>query len=361
MAKKLTVATNATSTEHLPVGYGEWLMKLKADIRQAQTRAIIKVNTEMIQLYWQIGRDILERQSQQGWGAKIVDRLAEDLRREFPGVSGFSRSNLLYMRAFSEAWPDAEIVQQVVGQIPWGLNVELLTKLKDTETRLWYARSAFQHGWSRNVLATMIDTRLHERDGRSLNNFAATLPPPDSDMVAAALKDPYVFDFVTLAHDAHERHLEAKLTERIAKFLLEMGRGFAFVGSQYHLEVGGQDFYIDLLLYHIPLHRYVVIDLKMGAFTAEFAGKMNFYINAVNKQVCTPGDNDTVGLILCRERNHLIVDYSLGGVCAPIAVAKYEHNILPAPIAAALPAPDVVEAGLVAIIAEADDDDGEGE
>lgn len=353
LASKLSTPQSLASTDQDPPGYGEWLVRLKADIRQSQTRALVRVNAEMIQLYWRIGRDILERQGQGGWGAKIVDRIAADLRGEFPGVDGFSRTNLLYMRAFADAWADEEFVQRVVGQIPWGLNIELLTKLKDATTREWYAQAALQHGWSRAVLAHQIETRLHERSGKSLNNFTATLPPPESDMVAAAFKDPYTLDFVTLAPDAQERHLEAKLIERIRDFLLEMGKGFAFVGSQYHLEVGGQDFYIDLLLYHIPLHRYVVVELKMGRFTAEFAGKMNFYINAVNHQLRTPGDNETVGLVLCRERDRLIVDYSLGGITAPIAVAKYEHTILPAPLSAALPAPEVVEAGLEAIISNA--------
>jgi len=346
-------STVLSPADPVPAGYGEWLTRLKADIRRSQTRALVRVNTEMIHLYWRIGRDILERQGQGGWGAKIVDRIAVDLRNEFTGVDGFSRTNLLYMRAFADAWTDEDFVQRVVGQIPWGLNIELLTKLKDAASRRWYAQAALQHGWSRSVLAHQIETRLRERNGNSLNNFAATLPPPESDMVAAVFKDPYTLDFVTLAPDAQERHLEAKLIERIRDFLLEMGRGFAFVGSQYHLEIGDQDFYIDLLLYHIPLHRYVVVDLKMGRFTAEFAGKMNFYINAVNRQLRTPGDNETVGLVLCRERDRLIVDYSLGGITAPIAVAKYEHTILPTSLSSALPAPEVVEAGLVAIIAEA--------
>lgn len=349
---KLSKPLSPGAVDQAPPGYVEWLTRLKADIRRSQTRALVRVNAEMIHLYWCIGRDILERQGHEGWGAKIVDRIAVDLRNEFPGVDGFSRTNLLYMRAFAEAWADEEFVQRVVGQIPWGLNIELLTKLKDAVTRRWYAQAALQYGWSRPALAHQIETRLYERDGKSLNNFTATLPPPESDMVAAAFKDPYTLDFVTLAPDAHERHLEAKLIERIRDFLLEMGKGFAFVGSQYHLAVGDQDFYIDLLLYHIPLHRYVVVDLKMGRFTAEFAGKMNFYINAVNRQLRTQGDNEAVGLVLCRERDRLIVDYSLGGITAPIAVAKYEHTVLPATIAAALPAPEVVEAGVVAIFAD---------
>lgn len=357
MAKKPSkpAVPSASPADQLPSGYGEWLNQLKAEIRQAQTRAIVRVNTEMIRLYWRIGQDILDRQAQQGWGAKIVDRLAADLRSEFPGVEGFSRTNLLYMRAFAEAWPDEEFVQRVVGQIPWSLNIELLTKLKDDESRRWYAQAALQHGWSRAVLLHHIDTRLHERDGRSTNNFAATLPPPDSDMVTAAFKDHYVLDFIELEADAHERRLEAKLIERIKDFLLELGAGFAFVGSQYPLHVGGQDFYLDLLFYHTALHRYVVVDLKVVDFVPEFGGKMNFYLAAVDKHLKTERDDPSVGLVLCRRKNPEIAELTLNGITRPMAVSEY-HISLPPVIAATLPNAAEVEAKLDAIIAKSSDE-----
>lgn len=328
-------------------------MGIKERRRVAQTRALVSVNSEMIKLYWRIGRDILERQEQQGWGTKIVDRLAADLRKEFPGVEGYSPRNLKYMRNFAAAWPE-EIVQRVVAQLPWGQNIELLAKLDDTETRLWYAKAAIQHGWSRPVLVHQIETNLHERDGRSLNNFTATLPPPDSDMVTAAFKDSYVLDFVALEADAHERRLEAKLIERIRDFLLELGRGFAFVGSQYHLEVGGQDFYIDLLFYHIPLRRYVVVELKTGDFTPEIVGQVGFYLTAVDRQIKSEQDGATVGLVLCRRRNKVIADYALTGVVKPMAVSEFTHTILPPALAAALPGPEEVESKLSDLIAESE-------
>jgi predicted nuclease of restriction endonuclease-like (RecB) superfamily len=351
------LAAGSSAIDPSPAGYIDWLTKLKVDIRQAQSRALFSVNAEMIRLYWRIGRGILERQEQQGWGASVIPRLSADLRVAFPNVKGFSARNLSYMKAFAEAWPSEGILQALSAKLPWSHQIALLDKLDGQADRLWYAQAAAEHGWSTRVLAHQIDTRLHEREGRSMNNFAATLPPPHSDMVKAVFKDEYIFDFAEIASDAHERHLEAKLTEKITRFLLEMGKGFAFVGSQYHVNIGSKDFYIDLLLYHTRLHRYVVIDLKMDAFTPEYAGKMNFYINLINRQVCTEGDNPTVGLLLCRERDHLIVDYSLGGIDTPIAVSGYRPNILPPlppEIANELPGREEVGAKLEAIIARDD-------
>jgi predicted nuclease of restriction endonuclease-like (RecB) superfamily len=224
--------------------------EIEADpsFRQPDTRlrASLAVNAELIGLYWRIGRDVLERQQRDGWGAKVVDRLALDLRAEFPGMRGFSRANLLYMRAFAEAWPDPEFVQRVVGQLPWGQNIELLTKLKEPAARLWYAQATLEHGWSRPVLAHQIGTRLKERQGQAVTNFARTLPPPESDLAQQIIKDPYQFDFLTVAEDAKERDLERALVAGVKDVLLEMGKGFAFVGSQHHLEIGGQDWYVDL-------------------------------------------------------------------------------------------------------------------
>jgi predicted nuclease of restriction endonuclease-like (RecB) superfamily len=325
----------------VPDGYVEWLTQLKADIRQTRTHAVLAVNSEMIMLYWRIGREIIERQAAQGWGKGIIPKLAADLRAEFPDVKGFSARNLGYMKALAEAWPSTGILQRVIAKLPWGQNIELLDKLTDSDTRLWYAKAAIEHGWSRPILAHQIETRLHERDGRSINNFAETLPPVQSDMAKAAFRDPYVLDFVNLAADAHERHLETALTEKIKKFLLALGKGFAFIDNQYHLEFGGEDFYLDLLFYHTRLHCYVVVDLKMVPFKAEFGGKMNLYLSIVDDQLRTEGDNPSLGLILCRGKNGLIVEYALRGMDRPIAVSDYQ--LLPPAVAAALPSPEDIK------------------
>lgn len=335
--------------ENLPAGYGDWLADLKNKIRQARLQASLAVNAELIALYWRIGRDILDRQARDGWGGKVVERLARDLRAEFPEMRGLSRANLLYMRAFAEAWPDPEIVQRVVGRLPWGQNIELLAKLKDPAARLWYAEATLDHGWSRPVLATQIDSRLRDRQGQAITNFSKILPPADSDMAQQILKDPYQFDFLSLAAGAKERDLERGLLARVKDVLLEMGKGFAFVGSQHHLEVGGQDWYVDLLFYHRRLRCLVAVDLKVGAFQPEHAGKMNFYLAALDDREREPGENASIGLILCRERNRVVVEYALRNVSGPIGVAEYRVLIgdaLPASLADALPTAEEIETGM---------------
>ncbi len=306
-----------------PSGYRDLLTDLKARIRAAQIRAVLAVNRELIALYWQIGQDILLRQKAEGWGAKVIDRLSRDLKAAFPEMQGLSRTNLLYMRAFAEAWPDDQIVQQAVGQIPWGHNVRLLDKLTDADARLWYARKTIENGWSRAVLELQIEARLRERQGKAITNFARTLPAPDSDLVQQTLKDPYNFDFLTLGEDAYERHLERGLLTHIREFLLEMGAGFSFVGNQYPLTVGGQEFFLDLLFYHLNLRRFIVIDLKMKAFEPEFAGKMNFYLSAVDDLLRREGDEPTVGIILCKTKNDVVAEYALRNVDSPIGVATH--------------------------------------
>jgi predicted nuclease of restriction endonuclease-like (RecB) superfamily len=252
-----------------PEGYADWLADLKTRIHSAQQRAALAVNRELVTLYWQIGRDILARQAEQGWGAKVIDRLAHDLRTAFPEMKGFSHANLMYMRAFAEAWPDGQIVQQAVGQLPWGHNLVLLARLKQPEQRLAYAQAAIEHGWSRNVLNIHIETRLLERTGKAVTNFAERLPAPGSDLARQSLKDPYLFDFLDVGKEADEREIESALVKHITQFLLELGAGFAFVGRQVHLEVGGDDFFIDLLFYHLKLRCYVVIELKADKFKPE--------------------------------------------------------------------------------------------
>ena len=272
-----------------PAGYADWLTDLKSRIHSAQQRATLAVNRELVLLYWQIGCDILSRQATQGWGAKVIERLANDLRTAFPEMKGFSRANLMYMRAFAQAWPDAEIVQQAVGQLPWGHNLVLLTRLKESEQRLAYARSAIEHGWSRNVLNIHIDTRLLERKGKAITNFAATLPKPDSDLARESLKDPYRFDFLGVSDEAGERAIENALVKHVTEFLLELGAGFAFVGRQVLLDVGGDEFCIDLLFYHLKLRCYVVVELKGGKFKPEHLGQLGFYLTAIDREVESSG------------------------------------------------------------------------
>jgi predicted nuclease of restriction endonuclease-like (RecB) superfamily len=250
--------------------------------------------------------------------------LARDLKQEFPEIKGFSRTNLLYMRAFAEAYGDEQIVQQLVGQIPWGHNVRLLDQVKDPAQRLWYAQQTIENGWSRNVLVHQIESNLYARQGKALTNFNLALPPTQSDLAQQLLKDSYVFDFLSLGQESKERDLERGLLLHLQRFMLELGKGFAFVGSQYHLEVGGQDFYLDLLFYHLQLRCYVVIDLKMGDFQPEYAGKMGFYLAAVDDLLRHPEDQQSIGLVLCKSSNKVIVEYSLRDVGKAMGVSNYQ-------------------------------------
>jgi predicted nuclease of restriction endonuclease-like (RecB) superfamily len=333
--------------------YEAFLSTLKTRVRTAQLRASLAVNRELVLLYWQIGRDILERQHNEGWGAKVIERLAKDLKREFPDMKGFSRSNLLYMRAFAEAYPDEQIVQQVVGQIPWGHNITLLEKLKCPEERLWYAKTNVTNGWSRNILAMQIESRLYERQGGAVTNFAKTLPELDSDLASGLLKDPYNFDFLLLTQDAKERDMEQGLVDHIRKFLMELGVGFAFVGTQYPLAVSGKEYRLDMLFYHIPLHRYVVIDLKMGEFQPDFSGQMSFYVAAVDNILRGDRDDPTIGIILCKSKDRTTVEYALQGSQQPIGVSSYQlRSNLPEGLQLNLPTPEQLEVELNTAIAE---------
>jgi len=339
-----------------PAGYADWLADLKTRIHAAQQRAALAVNRELVLLYWQIGRDILARQAEQGWGAKVIDRLAADLRTAFPDMKGFSRANLMYMRAFAEAWPDAAIVQQAVGRLPWGHNLVLLTRLKRTEQRLAYARAAMEHGWSRNVLNIHIETRLLERTGQAITNFAERLPAPGSDLARQSLKDPYLFDFLDVGREADEREIEASLVRHITRFLLELGAGFAFVGRQVHLEVGDDDFFIDLLFYHLKLHCYVVIELKAEKFKPEHMGQLSFYLTAVDRQVKAEQDNPTIGLLLCKRKNKVVAEYALRDTVAPIGVAEYQLiESLPAELQTSLPSIEQIERELAGMDGEEDE------
>lgn len=303
--------------------YASLLAELKERIRTARLKAAVAVNQELILLYWSIGRDILDRQIAAGWGARVIDRLAADLRRDFPEMTGLSPRNLKYMRAFADAFPDREIVQQVVARLPWGHVVKLVETVKDTVERLWYARQAVEHGWSRNVLVHQIESGLYARQGKALTNFAKTLPAPQSDLAQQLIKDPYSFGFLSLGPDISERELELGLLEHLRDLILELGKGFAFVGSQYHLEVGGQDYYLDLLFYHLRLRCFVIVELKIEDFKPEFAGKMNFYLSAADDQLRHESDGPSIGIILCKGKNEVIVEYALRDSAKPMGVAEY--------------------------------------
>ncbi len=331
----------------LPVGYAAILADLKDQIKGARLKAGLEVNRELVLLYWRIGKQIRTQQHEEGWGSKVIERLSLDLLREFPEMKGLSSRNLKYMRAFYEAYPDEAIVQQLAAQIPWFHNCVLLDKVKRPEERVWYIRQNISHGWSRNVLVHQIESGLFERQGRALVNFNRTLPAPQSELARQILKDPYNFDFLTLGKEAQERDLEEALLSHLREFLLELGVGFAFVGSQYHLEVGDQDYYIDLLFYHLNLRCYVVIDLKISEFQPEFAGKMNFYLSAVDDILRHAEDEPSIGIVLCKEKNRVIVEYALKGINKPMGVADYQlSTALPENLKGSLPTIEELEAEL---------------
>jgi len=312
----------------LPETYKSLFKEIKEKVRTSQLKAAVAVNQEMIKLYWEIGNRVLEKQKNEGWGAKTIEKLAKDLKNSFPDMKGFSKTNLKYMVQFAKEYPNLEISQQAVGQIPWGHNMALLQKLDNQEERLWYAQKTIEHSWSRNILVTWIENNLFHRQGKAINNFKQTLPSPQSDLAKQTLKDPYCFDFLTLREGYEEKELEDGLLEHIQKFLLELGAGFAFVGRQYHLEVGDSDFYIDLLFYHTKLRCYCVIELKSTGFKPEYAGKMNFYLSAVDDLVRHPEDKPTIGMILCKVDNRFVVEYALRNINKPIGVSGYEVEIL---------------------------------
>lgn len=308
----------------LPTGYFALLSKLKADIKSSQIRASLSANRELVLLYWRIGNAILERQKQESWGTKVIDRLAKDLKIAFPDMKGFSPRNLKYMRTLAEAYPEELFVQQLVAQIPWGHNVRILDYVKNAQQREWYITQTIEHGWSRNILVMQIEKGLHKRTGKAVTNFKHTLPPADSDLAHQILKDPYVFDFLSVGDEAQEREVEKELVQHITKFLLELGAGFAFVGQQYHLEVGDDDFYIDLLFYHLKLRCYVVIELKTGKFKPEYAGKLNFYLSAIDDKLRHPNDGATIGLLLCKDKNKFVAEYALRDISKPVGISEYK-------------------------------------
>lgn len=331
----------------LPEGYADWLTQLKVDIAQARQRAALAVNAELVQLYHRIGAEIRQRQQVNAWGAKVIERLARDLSDTFPDIRGFSSRNLKYMAFFAQHCPNGLFGQQPAAQLPWFHVVTLLTKLTSPAEREWYAQQTVLLGWSRSTLEQNIKNRLQQRQGAAVTNFVARLPAAESALAHETLKDPYLFDFLGLGDDAHERDIEDGLIRHITRFLLELGAGFAFVGRQFRLDVGGDEFFIDLLFYHTRLKCYVVVELKATAFKPEHAGQLNFYLAAVDAQIKAEDDKPTIGLLLCKQQNRLVAEYALSGIEKPIGVAEYQLlRDLPETLGRNLPSIAEIEAEL---------------
>lgn len=341
----------APTGAELPRGYGATLQKIRARIEGERLRVVMAASAAMVELYWDLGRIILDRQHQEGWGAKVIDRLSTDLRNAYPDMQGLSPRNLKYMRAFAAAWPDRETVQRLVARLPWRHNIALLEKLAEERSRVWYAQNALAHGWSHSVLALQIDRRAHERQGKAITNFRGALPPGDSDMASQVFKDPYVFDFLGTADPRREREVEQSLVDHIQRFLLELGSGFAFVGRQVHLELDTHDYYVDLLFYHLKLRCYVVLELKAVPFEPAFVGQINLYLSAVDDLLRHQDDKPTIGLLLCRAKDKIVVEYALRDLNKPIGVAAWETQIvetLPENLRGSLPTVEEIEAELAA-------------
>ena len=317
MARKLS---SPAADDH---NYLELLNGLKNRIRTAQVEAALAVNQKLILLYWFVGKAILARQQEQKWGSKVVDRLSKDLRQEFPGIKGFSRSNLMYMRAFAEAWESERIVQGLLDNLPWSQNIALLDKLSSQDERLWYAQQALEYGWSRTILVAQIETGLYQREGGAVTNFERTLPPVQSEMAQQVIKDPYNFDFLTIAKGAKEQDLKRALVQHMRDFLLELGIGFSFVGHDYRLDIEGDEFFIDMLFYHLKLRCFIAIQLEMGEFKPEQSGRMNFYLTAIDAQEREEYDRPTIGIILCKSKNKTVAEYALGNLRNPIAISTH--------------------------------------
>jgi predicted nuclease of restriction endonuclease-like (RecB) superfamily len=333
----------------LPNNYLDFLSDLKARIQARQARAVLAVNRELITLYWEIGQQIVERQEKAGWGDAVLTQLERDLKKEMPDLEGFSRRNLYRMRLLYLTYrSQGENVPQLVAQIPWGHNIVLMEKVKDLSEREWYLQETLEQGWSRSVLVHQIESKLYARQVNHIksHNFDKALPSPQSELVEKSLKDPYVLDFLTLKQGAKERDLQNGLLAKLRDFLIELGNGFAFMGSEYPLRVSEQDFFLDLLFYHYRLRCLVVIDLKIGEFKPEDAGKMNFYLSALDELVKHPDDRPSVGIILCKSKDKLIADYALRNLNRAIGISTYELGALPPELESELPTVEQLEQAL---------------
>ena len=323
--------------------YFETIEQIKQEIRAAQYKAALQVNRELILLYHSIGTVINEHKT---WGNKFVDSLAKDIKLSFPNATGFSVRNLKYMAKFARAYPDLEFVQMVSAQIPWSHNIAILEKVKEPKQRAWYIQKTIENGWSHNVLIHQIESGLYQRQVTTdkISNFEQRLSAPQSELAVQTMKDPYIFDFIPFREDMVERDIERALVQDVTKLLLELGTGFAFLGNQYHLNVGGDDFYIDLLFYNLNLRCYVVIELKTGEFKPEYAGQLNFYLSAVDGLMKQPQDNLTIGLLLCKSKNNLVAEYSLKDMSKPIGVSEYRiTSHLPAELEKQLPSVEDIQ------------------
>jgi predicted nuclease of restriction endonuclease-like (RecB) superfamily len=329
---------------HFNSDYKTWISELKLKIRSTQIKAAVAVNSTLIQFYWELGKMIVEKQAQTSWGEKLLEQISNDLKDEFPDMQGFSVRNLKYCRLFYTFYKDFSIGQQVVAQLPWSHNILIFTKSNSEKEAQFYIQQTIENHWSRDILALQIKTNLFERQGKSINNFKTTLPEPFSDLAEQTLKDPYVFDFLTLSVKAKEKDIENQLVEHIKKFLLELGKGFAFVGQQYHLEIAENDYYLDLLFYHIKLKCYVVIELKNKKFTPEDAGKINFYLSAVDSLIKESDDKPTIGLLLCRDKNNIEAEFSLRDLNKPIGISEFQlTEIIPEELKSSLPTIEEIE------------------
>ena len=339
----------------LPNNYQEILKQLKEKIRLARTKVVYSANTQLLEIYWEVGRTILHQQSKEGWGTKVIDRLSNDLRAEFSDMKGLSVRNLKYMRAFAEAYPNFnysvekqlnqikfksseivqvppaqltksqknQFVQAMLAQLSWYHHTTLLDKIKDPEVRLFYIQKTIENGWSRDVMVHQIESELYKRQGKMPSNFEQTIAPPGSELVRQVFKDPYKFEFIYLGEEATERDLEDALTKQVTKFLLELGQWFSFMGRQYKINLGDKEYFFDLLFYHTRLKRYIIIDLKIDEFKPEYKGKMEFYLNLADEQLKNEDDKPSIGLILCKTKDGLVVEYALRDSAKPIGVATY--------------------------------------
>ena len=327
--------------------YKKFIQNIKSKIQSSQIKASIKVNVELLKLYWDIAEMIVQKQKASAWGTSFIEQISKDLKNEFPNIKGFSKTNLLYMKKWYLFWNE-ENLPQVVGEIykiPWGHNREIITKVKSRDEALFYVQKIIQNSWSRVVLLHQIESNLYNRSQKSINNFDKNLPSPQSDLAKALLKDPYNFDFLNLTEKDDELELEDALMEHMTKFLLELENGFAFVGRQYKLTVGNDDFRIDLLFYHVKLKCYIVVELKTVKFKPEFAGQLNFYVSAMDGEVKEPSDNPTLGILICKSKNDTVVEYSLQRVDSPIGVSEYQlTQILPDEFKSSLPSIEEIEA-----------------
>lgn len=333
----------------LSPNYAAFIDELKETIRTSQVKAVLNVNAALVQLYWEIGTRILRKQKEEGWGTQVVEKVAKDLKSAFPHMSGFSRRNLFYMKQFAEAYPEFSIVQHTAAQIPWGHNMVLLDRIESLDERIWYAKKTIENGWSRNMLELWIESELYSRQGKAITNFATTLPQSDSDFMQEMVKDPYNFDFIRVRDRAAEAELEEGLVEHMQQVLIELGAGFAFVGRQYRIEVEEEEFLIDLLFYHFKLRRFVVVELKNGAFKPEYAGKMGFYLAAVDAQLKHPMDEPSIGMILCKTKKQVVVEYTLQESRRPIGVSNYVTKLLetlPEDLKSSLPTVEQLESEL---------------